>query len=44
MSFRLNHFEHAEKASEVDINLKPRKNYGPEMEKFLISDYANKVG
>jgi hypothetical protein len=37
----LNPYEKSQ-VKEYQIDLKPRKNYGPEMEKKLIDDYATK--
>jgi hypothetical protein len=39
LSLRLNHYEQSTKKP-VNINLKPRKNYGAEMEKHLIENFA----
>ena len=39
LSYRLNSYEHVEN-KESKINMKPRKNYGPEMEKQIIDNYA----
>jgi hypothetical protein len=42
LSYRLNPYEQAKKpADQYKINVKPRKNYGPEMEKRLNENFAN---
>ena len=41
LSYRLKHFEPNNNVNEYKINLKPRKNYGAEMEKKLVENYAN---
>jgi len=38
LSYRLDHFEKT-RVKEFTINLKGRKNYGPEMEKQLIANF-----
>lgn len=40
LSCRLNPFDPAKKEQQHKINIKPRKNYGPEMEKRLLDNHA----
>lgn len=41
LSYRLNPYEANQKHREYTINLHPRKNYGQEMEKKLVENFAN---
>ncbi len=41
LSYRLNPYEANQKHREFTINLEPRKNYGVDMEKKLVENYAH---
>jgi len=40
LSYRLNPYEENQKYREFTINLKPRKNYGADMERKLVDNFA----